>query len=351
MQVLENISLRPYNTFGIDAKARYMVHIRSVEDLQQLQTLNLMPPAIDKKLPMLILGGGSNLLLMDDFEGLVLKIDVKGIEKINEDADNVYIKAGAGENWHSFVMHCIENGWAGVENLALIPGCVGASPMQNIGAYGVEIKSVFHELTAWNIEEKCNYTFTLKDCGFGYRDSVFKNKYKDQFVILNVTYRLNKNPVLNTSYGAIEQELQRMGVLPMAIGIRDIAQAVINIRSSKLPDPKEIGNAGSFFKNPSVPKEKYLQLKSAYPDIVGYDNPDGTVKLAAGWLIEHSGPVPGTSWKGYRMGDAGVHQKQSLVLVNYGAATGKQLYELSENIERTVEDHYGVKLEREVNIR
>jgi UDP-N-acetylmuramate dehydrogenase len=344
MQVLENISLRPYNSFGIDAKARYLVHIRSVEDLQQL-------PALDPKvkLPLLVLGGGSNLLLMEDFEGLVLKIDIKGIEKIKEDADNVYIKAGAGENWHSFVMHCIENGWAGIENLALIPGCVGASPMQNIGAYGVEIKSVFQELTAWHIEEKCNYTFTLKDCGFGYRDSVFKHKYKDLFVILNVTYRLNKKPVFNTSYGAIEQELQRMGVQEKSI--EAIAEAVINIRTSKLPDPKEIGNAGSFFKNPSVSKEKYLQLKSTYPDIVGYDNPDGTVKLAAGWLIEHSGPVAGTSWKGFRMGDAGVHRKQSLVLVNYGAATGKQLYELSENIERTVENQYGVKLEREVNIR
>jgi UDP-N-acetylmuramate dehydrogenase len=247
------------------------------------------------------------------------------------------------------VMHCIENGWAGVENLALIPGCVGATPMQNIGAYGVEIKSVFHELTAWHIEEKCNYTFTLKDCAFGYRDSVFKHKYKDQFVILNVTYRLNKKPVFNTSYGAIEQELQRMGVQEKSI--EAIAQAVINIRSSKLPDPKEIGNAGSFFKNPSVTKEKYLQLKATYPDIVGYDNPDGTVKLAAGWLIEHSGPVSGTSWKGFRMGDAGVHRMQSLVLVNYGAATGRQLYELSENIERTVENQYGVKFEREVNIR
>jgi UDP-N-acetylmuramate dehydrogenase len=221
--------------------------------------------------------------------------------------------------------------------------------MQNIGAYGVEIKSVFHELTAWHLEEKCNYTFTLKDCGFGYRDSVFKHKYKDQFVILNVTYRLNKNPNFNTSYGAIEQELQRMGVTKLSI--EAIAQAVINIRSSKLPDPTDIGNAGSFFKNPSISKEQYLQLKQTYPDMVGYDNPDGTVKLAAGWLIEHSGPADGVSWKGYRMGDAGVHAKQSLVLVNYGAATGKQLYELSENIERTVEERYGVKLEREVNIR
>jgi UDP-N-acetylmuramate dehydrogenase len=348
MQVLENISLRSYNTFGIDAKARYFGHVRNVEDLQHLPALVPMAIGIKPRLPLLILGGGSNLLLMDDFEGLVLKVDIKGIEKVNEDSDHVYIKVGAGENWHSFVLHCIENGWAGIENLALIPGCVGASPMQNIGAYGVELRSVFHELTAWNLEEKSNYTFTLKDCGFGYRDSVFKHKYKDQFIILNVTYRLNKKPVLNTSYGAIEQELQRMGVQIKTI--EAVAQAVINIRSSKLPDPRDIGNAGSFFKNPSVNKEKYLQLKSVYPDIVGYDNPDGTVKLAAGWLIEHSGPATGISWKGYRMGDAGVHAKQSLVLVNYGAATGKQLYELSERIERTVEDQYGVKLEREVNI-
>lgn len=344
MQVQENISLRPYNSFGIDAKARYFANIRSVEDLQHLPALGIRP-----KLPLLVLGGGSNLLLMDDFDGLVLKIDIGGVEKIKEDADQVYVRAGAGVNWHSFVMRCIENGWAGIENLALIPGCVGASPMQNIGAYGVEIKSVFHELTAWHLEEKCNYTFTLKDCGFGYRDSVFKHKYKDQFVILNVTYRLNKTPNFNTSYGAIEQELQRMGVTKLSI--EAIAQAVINIRSSKLPDPKDIGNAGSFFKNPSISKEQYLLLKQTYPDMVGYDNPDGTVKLAAGWLIEHSGPADGVSWKGYRMGDAGVHAKQSLVLVNYGAATGKQLYELSENIERTVEERYGVKLEREVNIR
>ena len=231
MQVLENISLRPYNTFAIDAKARYFGNIRSVEDLQHLPALVPIATGIKPRLPLLVLGGGSNLLLMDDFEGLVLKIDIGGIEKVKEDVDHVYIKTGAGVNWHSFVMHCIENGWAGIENLALIPGCVGASPMQNIGAYGVEIKSVFHELTAWHLEEKCNYTFTQKDCGFGYRDSVFKHKYKDQFVILNVTYRLNKKPIFNTTYGAIEQELQKMGVTELSI--EAIAQAVISIRSSK----------------------------------------------------------------------------------------------------------------------
>jgi UDP-N-acetylmuramate dehydrogenase len=342
MQFQENISLRPYNTFGIDAIARYFVHLRTVEELQ-LITSNLKPQTLN-----LILGGGSNILFTNDFNGLVLKNDIKGIEKVNEDDSYVYVKAGAGENWHSFVLHCIENGWAGLENLSLIPGCVGASPMQNIGAYGVEVKDVFHELTAFHLEEKCNYTFSLKDCAFGYRDSVFKHKYKGQFIILNVTFRLNKQPVFNTSYGAIEQELEKMGITELSIAA--ISQAVINIRSSKLPDPREIGNAGSFFKNPSVSREKFLALKDAFNTIVAYDNPDGTVKLAAGWLIEQSGPAAGISWKGYRKGDAGVHPKQALVLVNYGAATGRDIYTLSESILQSVNTKFGITLEREVNV-
>ena len=252
------------------------------------------------------------------------------------------IKCGAGENWHQVVLHCIENNWAGIENLSLIPGCVGASPMQNIGAYGVEIKDVFHELTAFHLQEKANYTFKINDCEFGYRESVFKRKYKDQFVILDVTYRLSKQPHFNTSYGAIEQELEKMGVIELSI--KAISQAVINIRSSKLPDPKEIGNAGSFFKNPSVAKEKYLQLKKDFENIVGYENADGTVKLAAGWLIEQGG------WKGYRKGDAGVHKRQSLVLVNFGNASGNEVFELSEKIVSSVNDKFRVSLEREVNI-
>ncbi|MEI9911421.1 MAG: UDP-N-acetylmuramate dehydrogenase [Bacteroidota bacterium] len=267
---------------------------------------------------------------------------MKGIEKISEDENSVYIKVGAGENWHQFVLYCIENNYAGIENLSLIPGCVGATPMQNIGAYGVEIKEVFHELTAFHLEEKSNYTFRLKDCQFGYRDSVFKHKYKNQFVIINVTYRLNKQPVFHTSYGAIEQELERMGIKELSI--RAISNAVINIRSSKLPDPKEVGNAGSFFKNPSVEKDKYEQLKSEFPAIAGYENADGTLKLAAGWLIEQCG------WKGYRQGDAGVHPKQALVLVNYNNASGYEVYELSERILQTVNEKFGVLLEREVNI-
>jgi len=290
----------------------------------------------------LILGGGSNILFTKNFDGIVLKNEIKGIEKVKEDDESVYIKAGAGENWHSFVLYCIKNNWAGIENLSLIPGNVGASPMQNIGAYGVEIREVFHELKAFHLHEKTNYSFALKDCEFGYRESIFKRRYKNEFVILNVTYRLNKTPAFNTSYGAIEQELEKMGVTKISIAA--ISQAVINIRSSKLPDPKEIGNAGSFFKNPSVSKEKFEKLKSEFPSIVGYENPDHTMKLAAGWLIEQCG------WKGYRSGDVGIHARQALVLVNYGNAQGNDIFALSESVINSVVEKFDVLLEREVNI-
>lgn len=344
MQVQENISLKPYNTFGIDAKARYFLRFNSVKQLLEATTSNSSLRGTKQKpqTSNLILGGGSNILFTKDFDGIILKNEIEGIEKIEEDENDVYIKCGAGVNWHQFVLHCLENNWAGLENLSLIPGCVGASPMQNIGAYGVEIKDVFHELTAFNLQEKGNYTFKINDCQFGYRESVFKKKYKDQFVIVDVTYRLGKQPQFNTSYGAIEQELEKMGVKELTI--QAISQAVINIRSSKLPDPKDIGNAGSFFKNPSVAKETFLQLKQQFEHIVGYENADGTIKLAAGWLIEQCG------WKGFRSGDAGVHAKQALVLVNYGNATGDEIFILSEKIMDSVVREFGVQLEREVNI-
>ncbi|HEX7905572.1 MAG TPA: UDP-N-acetylmuramate dehydrogenase [Chitinophagaceae bacterium] len=335
MQIQENISLRPFNTFGIDAKAKYFACFKNINELSELITLH-------PKIKTLVLGGGSNILFTQDFDGLVIKNDVKGIEKIKEEDDVVYVKAGAGENWHQFVLHCIENKWAGVENLSLIPGNVGASPMQNIGAYGVEIKELFHELKAWHLKEKCNYTFTLKDCEFGYRDSVFKRKYKDQFVITSVTYKLRKHLLFNISYGAIQQELEKMGVTDLTI--KTVSDAVIAIRTSKLPDPKEIGNAGSFFKNPIVGKEKFHHLKQRFEDIVGYENAVDTVKLAAGWLIEQCG------WKGFRRGDAGIHAKQALVLVNYGNASGSEVYNLSEEILQSVKDKFDVELEREVNI-
>ena len=339
--IRENISLKSLNTFGIDVSARRLCVFTSIDELQQSLSS-------DGKLPLLVLGGGSNILFTKDFDGIVLKNELRGIKKLREDDDFVYVTAGAGENWHQFVLHCIANNWAGVENLSLIPGNVGASPMQNIGAYGVELKEVFHELKAFHLQEKCNYTFSSKDCEFGYRDSVFKKKYRDQFVILSVTFRLRKKPLYNTSYGALEQELEKMGVKELSV--RAVSDAVIRIRSSKLPDPAVIGNAGSFFKNPLVSAEKYIELKTSFPNLVGYVNADGSVKLAAGWLIEHSGPTDSESWRGFRRGDAGCHEKQALVLVNYGQAKGHEIYKLSEEILESVKNKFDIDLEREVNI-
>ncbi len=335
MQIQENISLRSYNTFGINVTARYFAAFTNNDELEELTT-------DASRLPTLILGGGSNILFTKDYDGLVLKNEIKGIAELHEDSEYVYVKAGAGENWHQFVLYCIQRNWAGVENLSLIPGSVGAAPMQNIGAYGVEIDDVFWDLEAYHINERKIVTFTRSDCEFGYRESVFKKKYKDQFVILSVTFQLRKNPRFNTSYGAIEQELARMGVSDLST--KAISDAVINIRSSKLPNPEEIGNAGSFFKNPTVSNEQYTRLKSAYEYIAAYPNADGTIKLAAGWLIEQCG------WKGFRKGDAGCHAKQALVLVNYGNAKGLEIYQLSEEILQSVKGKFGVTLEREVNI-
>lgn len=346
MEIQENISLKSFNTFGINVSARHFAAFNSVNELHELLEFNQRPTTKEKR-PTLILGGGSNILFTKDVDGLVLKNEIIGIKEIKEDEHHVYVQAGAGVNWHHFVLHCIHNGWAGVENLSLIPGNVGASPMQNIGAYGVEIKDVFFSLEAFHIHDRKTVNFSLNDCGFGYRESVFKRKYKNEYVITHVTYRLNKIPSFNTSYGAIEQELEKMGT---GKTIQSIAQAVINIRSSKLPDPAEIGNAGSFFKNPEIQKAKFRSLKEQYPGIAGYDLPNGNVKLAAGWLIEQCGPVNGTSWKGYRKGDAGCHAKQALVLVNYGNAKGKEIYDLSEEILKSVKEKFGVGLEREVNI-
>jgi len=341
MQIQENISLRLYNTFGIDAHAQYFSAFSNVDALRAL---------IEAKegSRVMILGGGSNILFTQNVKGIVLKNEIKGIDELGEDDTYIYVRAGAGENWHWFVQYCIQRNWAGVENLSLIPGNVGASPMQNIGAYGVEIKNVFNSLTAFHIHDKTVHTFTAGDCDFGYRESVFKRKYKGEFIILDVNFRLQKQPVFHTEYGAIKQELDAMHVTTLSI--QAISQAVINIRSSKLPDPKVIGNAGSFFKNPSVSKDHFLSLKEKYSGIVGYENADGSVKLAAGWLIEHSGPQDGVSWKGYRNGDAGCHAKQALVLVNYGNASGEEIYALSEAIVQSVQQKFDVLLEREVNI-
>jgi UDP-N-acetylmuramate dehydrogenase len=338
--VQENISLRSYNTFGIHVFARRFAVFTAMDELEALLA--------EHSNELLVLGGGSNILFTKNYDGLVLKNALKDIEKIAEDDTHVYVRAGAGENWHGFVLHCISNGWGGVENLSLIPGNVGASPMQNIGAYGVEIKDVFHQLEAFHIHDKQLVRFTAADCAFGYRESVFKRKLRNQFIITSVTFKLTKNPVYNTSYGAIEQQLEAMGVTQLSI--KAISDAVIAIRSSKLPNPAEVGNAGSFFKNPTVSSDVFTQLKAQHPTIAGYALADGNVKLAAGWLIEHCGPQEGVSWKGYRSGDAGCHAKQALVLVNYGHATGNEVYQLSEAILQSVDKKFGVLLEREVNI-
>lgn len=334
MQIETGVSLKPFNTFGIKAAARQFAR------LQQLDDLGDLPIHGDE--PMLIIGGGSNILFTRNVEGLVLKNELKGIEVIGEKGDIVLVKAAAGENWHAFVMYCIANQLAGVENLALIPGCVGASPMQNIGAYGIEIKDVFHSLEAYDLEDRKIVTLNAEECEFGYRESVFKKRYKGRFLITSVTYALHKTPSFHTSYGAIRDELERMHVQELSIAA--VAQAVINIRRSKLPDPAVIGNAGSFFKNPEVSMELYESVKAEHPAVVGYPLPSGNVKLAAGWLIEQCG------WKGYRSEDAGCHDKQALVLVNYGHATGAQIFDLSQRIMDSVEKRFGVHLEREVNV-
>jgi UDP-N-acetylmuramate dehydrogenase len=341
MQVQENISIKNYNSFGISAYANLFAKFNSVDELSEMLEFK-QPQTTNHKSETLILGGGSNILFTKDFDGLILKNEIKGIKTIKEDEHHIYVQAGAGENWHQFVLYCIKHGLAGVENLSLIPGNVGASPMQNIGAYGVEIKDVFYSLEAFNFDDKRIVNFTLNDCEFGYRDSAFKRKFKDAFVIIDVTFRLNRIPDYNISYGAIGKELEKMGVKDLSL--QAVSQAVINIRSSKLPDPAVIGNAGSFFKNPEISRHELHELTRMFPGIVGYDLPNGNVKLAAGWLIEQCG------WKGFRRGDAGCHEKQALVLVNYSNATGSEIYDLSEEILQSVKAKFGVGLEREVNI-
>jgi len=289
-----------------------------------------------------ILGGGSNILFTKNVDTLVALNGIKGIENRGGDDEHVYLRVGAGEVWHDFVLHCIANGLGGTENLSLIPGSVGAGPMQNIGAYGVELKDIFQELEAYHIRGRYFVKFKAHECNFGYRESVNFTKFKDQFVITRVTFKLKRKPTFNTSYGAIEKELERMGV--QELSIKAISDAVINIRTSKLPDPKVIGNAGSFFKNPVIGGAQFEILKLKFPGIVSYPSGDA-FKLAAGWMIEQCG------WKGFREGDAGVHKEQALVLVNYGHAAGKQLYDLSQKILDSVNEKFGVQLEREVNIR
>ncbi len=342
MNIQENVSLKPYNTFGIEAKACQFAEIRSVADLQQI----LRDPAY-ASLPMLIIGGGSNLLFTRDFEGLVVKISLPGIEAIREDEQHVWLKAGAGVSWHQLVLYSIEQGLGGIENLSLIPGTVGAAPMQNIGAYGVEIQDTFDSLEAVDRQTGALKTFYSQDCHFGYRESVFKNVLKDRYIITSVTLRLNKQPVINTSYGDIEKILsqrQSENGHPTMPGIREVSEAVICIRQSKLPDPAVIGNAGSFFKNPVILQQQYEQLKKAFDAMPGYAFSDQTVKVPAGWLIEQAG------WKGKRVGAAGVHDRQALVLVNHGGASGEEIKALARQIQAAVYEKFGIEIMPEVNV-
>ena len=337
MDIIKNKSLRSYNTFGVDCISSFFTTINNLKDLDELYQHKLY-----KSQKKLILGGGSNILFTSNFDGLVIKNEIKGIEIIKETNDIVEVQIGAGVNWHEFVIHAVNNKWGGIENMSLIPGNCGTAPMQNIGAYGVEIKDTFVSLNAYEIETGKIVSFDRKRCEFGYRDSVFKNDLKDQYIILDIRLRLQKKPTLNTKYGDINNTLIKNKVSNPTL--KDISDAVIEIRTSKLPDPKKIGNAGSFFKNPIISQGQFKEIKMKFPEIVSYPVNEQKVKLAAGWLIEKAG------WKGKNFGNYGVHKKQSLVLVNYNNANGREIFNLSQEILEDVFNKFQVKLEREVNI-
>ncbi|HQW87340.1 MAG TPA: UDP-N-acetylmuramate dehydrogenase [Flavobacteriales bacterium] len=337
MTVEHDADLAPHTTFRVPARARALARFGSVDTLRQLLGAPELTP-----LPRLLLGGGSNVLFTRDWPGLVLLNELPGVAVVQEDDDHVWLKAGAGVLWHELVMHTVERGWGGLENLSLIPGKVGAAPMQNIGAYGVELKDSFAALEALKMDDGSVVTFRTDDCRFGYRESFFKREDRDRFVILNVTFRLRKHPELSTGYGAIREVLAERGIA--APTVRDISDAVVHIRRSKLPDPAVLGNAGSFFKNPVVPEAVARRIQAAHPAAPVYPAGEGHAKLAAGWLIEQAG------WKGRREGACGVHDRQALVLVNHGGATGRELFDLSERVLRDVQARFGVELEREVNI-
>jgi UDP-N-acetylmuramate dehydrogenase len=336
MRIERDKSLKKYNTFGIDCSAREFLSVTSTADLST---------ALDERqnTPLFLLGGGSNMLLLHDIEALVLHIDLKGITVISEDDDSVLVQAMAGENWHDFVMYCISKNYGGVENLSLIPGNVGTAPIQNIGAYGVELKDVFHSCSAIHIDSQEEKIFNREACEFGYRNSVFKKELKGSYVITSVTFRLTKNiHQLHTSYGAIQQELESKQIEDPTIS--DVSNAVIAIRKSKLPDPSEIGNSGSFFKNPVIQLDAFKEFRLRFPEAPYYEISPTEFKIPAGWLIEQAG------FKGKRFGDAGVHTKQALVLVNYGEATGAQIWELALTIQKEVKNKFEIYIEPEVNV-
>jgi UDP-N-acetylmuramate dehydrogenase len=333
--ILKNVSLKAYNTFGLDYKADYVIHIKNEEE-----AISLFKG--DKILgkPLFILGGGSNILFTEDFKGTILHPGIGGIKVEKQDKENVIISAGAGVNWDKLVEWTVNNGYGGLENLSLIPGLVGATPVQNIGAYGVEVKDLIEKVTVVSIEDGSISEFSNGDCRFGYRNSIFKNELHGKYLITKVFFKLNLKPILKPDYGSLTEEIKKIGDITLI----NIRQAVINIRRSKLPDPEIIGNAGSFFKNPVINNPLADKLKSIFPKMPVYDDKSGGTKLAAGWLIDQCG------WKGFRKGDAGIHEKQALVLVNYGNATGKEIYNLSELVRKSVKEKFDIDLEREVEV-
>ncbi|MCG1035467.1 UDP-N-acetylmuramate dehydrogenase [Polaribacter sargassicola] len=334
MKILKNISLKEYNTFGISVNAKRFISIDSVYQLQQLLK-------VEKDI--FIISGGSNMLLTKDIDKLVVHINIKGISIDREDQNNVYITVNAGENWHDFVLWSVDNNFGGIENLSLIPGNVGTCPIQNIGAYGVEVKDTITKVEAVEIETEKLVTFSNEDCNFGYRNSIFKNTVKGKYIITSVCFQLTKKKHnINSSYGAIETELASKNITKPTL--KNISDAVIAIRKSKLPDPKEIGNSGSFFKNPVIFKSQFLELEKKYPTIPSYKISDTEIKVPAGWLIEQAG------FKGKRFGNYGVHDKQALVLVNYGNASGEEIYQLAKKIKETILEKFNISLEIEVNI-
>jgi len=337
MKIRQNISLKPFNTFGIDVKAQYFVEINAEDDYQELLSSTLV-----KENRFLLMGSGSNILFTDDFEGLVAKINTKGIEILDESTDFAMVKAQAGENWDEFVKFCISKKFEGIENLSMIPGNVGSCPVQNIGAYGVEVKDTIHEVEAIEIATGKRVVFTNAECKFGYRDSVFKNEFKNKYIIVSVTFNLSKKSFYTLSYGSIAKELRAMCLSP--ITLKGIGEAISNIRSQKLPDPKELGNGGSFFKNPVVSAIKYAGLKANFPEIKAFEMPGNSYKLAAGWMIEQL-PI-----ENKRNGNVGIYAKQSLIIVNFGNASGKEVLEFATNLRNAVKRKFDIQLDFEINI-
>jgi len=336
MEILHNFSLKNYNTFGIEAKAEQFVAAQSVPDLKTILEQN-------KSKKKFILGGGSNMLLTKDIEALVIHIDLKGKKIIKEDDDFVWVESQAGENWHQFVLWAIDQNFGGIENMSLIPGNVGTTPVQNIGAYGTEMKDTFVSCEAMHLENQEMKSFTKEECNFGYRESVFKNELKGQYIIVSVVFKLTKhNHKINTTYGDITVELVKNNITNPTL--KDVSNAVIAIRKSKLPDPAELGNSGSFFKNPILLKTDFEKIHQKFPEMRFFDISETEVKVPAGWLIEQTG------FKGKRFGDAGIHKNQALVLVNYGNATGQEILNVSKKVQETVFNTFGIHIEAEVNI-